>query len=352
MARSESAAGRESRRRRGATETASRDFAARLRRRLPAWYRRHRRDLPWRRTRDPYAIWLSEIMLQQTQVATVIPYYERFVSRFPTVQRLAAAPLDDVLRLWSGLGYYARARHLHAAAKRVVAEHDGRFPDTLERLSRLPGIGRYTAAAIASIAFDRRAAVLDGNVSRVLARLFAVTSPIKATITRNRLWTLAESLTPAKHCGDFNQAMMELGATLCSPKRPQCLLCPVSPECEALAVGRQNQLPVKLRSAQTVRLEYTLLLVRRNGCFLLRQRNADSGNLVGFWEAPCTADLPAARMGREVGRFKHSIMHHEYRVTVRFASVVKCPPGFRWIGAGTLEQLPLTTATKKALKLL
>lgn len=224
-------------------------------------------------------------MLQQTQVATVIPYYERFVSRFPTVQRLAAAPLDDVLRLWSGLGYYARARHLHAAAKRVVAEHDGRFPDTVERLSRLPGIGRYTAAAIASIAFDRRAAVLDGNVSRVLARLFAVTSPIKATITRNRLWTLAESLTPAKHCGDFNQAMMELGALVCTPAAPRCESCPIRPLCRATARGIADRLPVTAAQRAPRAMRVAVLALRKDGRWLFEPR-PPFGLWGGLWQLP------------------------------------------------------------------
>ena len=326
------------------------DPAKRIRRKLLDWYRRARRPLPWRATSDPYRIWVSEVMLQQTRVVAVVPYYERFIKRFPDVKSLAEAPEQELLACWSGLGYYSRARNLQRSAQMIVEM--GGFPENFKRIRSLPGIGDYTAAAIASIAFGLPHAALDGNVLRVLSRLSNDAGDIRARETRERISALASRLLDRKNPGDFNQAMMELGATLCTPRRPQCLLCPLSPECDALAAGRQNELPVKLRGAQTVQLEYTLLLVRRNGCFLLRQRNTASRKLAGFWEAPCTADLPAARVGREIGRFKHSIMHHEYRVTVRFASVVKCPPGFRWIDANTLDQLPLTTATKKALKLL
>ncbi len=326
------------------------DPAKRIRRKLLDWYRRVRRPLPWRATSDPYRIWVSEVMLQQTRVVAVVPYYERFINRFPDVKSLAEAPEQELLACWSGLGYYSRARNLQRSAQ-IVVEMGG-FPENFKRIRSLPGIGDYTAAAIASIAFGLPHAALDGNVLRVLSRLSNDAGDIRARETRERISALASRLLDRKNPGDFNQAMMELGATVCTPKRPQCLLCPLSPECDALAAGRHNELPVKLRRVQMVQSEYTLLLVRRNGCFLLRQRHTNSGKLAGFWEAPCMADLPAARVGREIGRFKHSIMHHEYRVTVRFASVVKCPPGFRWIGAGTLEQLPLTTATKKALKLL
>ncbi|HSG04908.1 MAG TPA: A/G-specific adenine glycosylase, partial [Nitrospiria bacterium] len=198
-----------------------------LRKHLLAWYRKSRRDLPWRRTRDPYHILVSEIMLQQTQVDTVIPYYHRFLKAFPTVSKLSRAPERKVLKLWEGLGYYSRARNLHRAAKEVHSGFEGKVPDTLEKLESLPGIGRYTAGAVASIAFDRRTPIVDGNVKRVLCRLFAIEDDPAATSVKNRLWELAESLVPGKSPGDFNQALMEFGATLCRPRNPSCGECPV-----------------------------------------------------------------------------------------------------------------------------
>ena len=198
-----------------------------LQRRLLAWYRRHQRDLPWRRTRDPYAIWVSEIMLQQTQVATAIPYYERFLRRFPHVRALARAPMERVLKSWEGLGYYSRARNLRRAAQIVLAEHGGRLPEEPEALRKLPGIGRYTAGAISSIAFDRDEPVLDGNVIRVLCRVFLIRANPKSARTQKRLWKLAEELLPAGHASFFNQALMDLGATICMPSHPHCDRCPL-----------------------------------------------------------------------------------------------------------------------------
>ncbi|MCZ6700015.1 MAG: A/G-specific adenine glycosylase, partial [Planctomycetota bacterium] len=244
-----------------------------LRRRLLRWYDRNRRDLPWRRNpRNAYQQWLAEIMLQQTQVATVVPYFRRFIKRFPTVRRLADAPLDDVLRLWAGLGYYARARNLHKCARIVAREHGGRFPDTAEGLSALPGIGRYTAGAIASIAFDRRAPILDGNVKRVLSRLFQIESDIRRNETVDHLWTLAEAILPRKRCGDFNQSLMELGATLCLPRNPNCPDCPVSGICSAHAAGVVDQLPRTGRRPAPKEVQVVVAAVRRNGKFLIRRR--------------------------------------------------------------------------------
>src|SRR5215212_5496516 len=209
------------------------------------WYDAHAADLPFRRTHDPYRIWLSEIMLQQTQVTTVIPYFERFLARFPTVESLAAAPLDDVLKLWEGLGYYSRARNLHRAAQHIVTDHGAHFPTTAIELQALPGIGRYTAGAIASIAYNEPVAVLDGNVMRVLTRLYDIADDIAAPATQKRLWTLAESLVPPDHPGNFNQAMMELGRTICKPRQPLCAACPVSAHCLAFQRGVQSERPVK-----------------------------------------------------------------------------------------------------------
>src|SRR5689334_10922987 len=214
---------------------------------LLRWYDRHRRVLPWRARKgeraDPYRVWLSEIMLQQTTVKAVAPYYARFLDRFPTVTQLAAAPLDEVLSLWAGLGYYARARNLHARAEAVTAQHGGVFPDTEDGLLTLPGIGAYTAAAIAAIAFDRRASPVDGNIERVIARLFAVEEELPGA--KPRIRALAESLTPARRAGDFAQAMMDLGAAICTPKKPACVLCPWSAPCAARARGDQESFPRK-----------------------------------------------------------------------------------------------------------
>src|SRR5437868_6536079 len=212
---------------------------------LLAWYDRHRRVLPWRASKgeraEPYRVWLSEIMLQQTNVKAVAPYFARFLARFATVEALAAAPLEDVLKLWAGLGYYARARNLHACAKAVVERHGGEFPDSEEALRALPGIGAYTAAAIAAIAFDRRASPVDGNIERVIARLFAVEEELPGA--KPRIRAFAEDLTPPRRAGDFAQAMMDLGATICTPKNPACALCPWMESCAARARGNQESFP-------------------------------------------------------------------------------------------------------------
>src|SRR5579864_1305482 len=214
---------------------------------LLAWYDRHRRDLPWRsppgRRPDPYRVWLSEIMLQQTTVATVGPYFDRFVARWPSLRSLAAASLDEVLHLWQGLGYYARARNLHSCARAVVERHGGHFPDDMRRLRALPGIGDYTAAAIAAIAFDRPLAAVDGNVERVVARLFAERAPLPAA--KPRLRALAACLVPTRRAGDFAQAMMDLGAVICTPRRPRCILCPWRENCAAAALAIAESLPAQ-----------------------------------------------------------------------------------------------------------
>jgi len=218
---------------------------SRFRKRLLAWFRASHRDLPWRRTKDPYRIWLSEIMLQQTRVTTVIPYYERFLKHFPDVRALADAPEEKVLRLWAGLGYYSRARNLQKAAREIVARHDSRFPNTRVDALELPGIGAYTVAAILSIAYGKKMAVLDGNVARVLARLRALEGDLRNASRWRELQATADTLIAAQNPGDWNQAMMELGATVCTPKSPQCLLCPVGEFCQARKRGLAETLPVK-----------------------------------------------------------------------------------------------------------
>jgi A/G-specific adenine glycosylase len=251
---------------------------------LLAWYDAQGVVLPWRGERDPYRVWLSEIMLQQTQIETVKPYYARFLEAYPTVEALAAAPLDDVLKRWEGLGYYSRARNLHAAARQVAAR--GGFPATVEGLLALPGIGRYTAGAIASIAFGARAPVLDGNVIRVFARLRDLDEDVSAKPTLDRLWALAEAWLPAARVGDYNQALMDLGRLVCTPKRPACPACPLRDRCLASARGTQALRPVKAKRAPTPHYPVAAGLITDDaGRLLIAQRPAE-GLLGGLWEFP------------------------------------------------------------------
>ncbi|HVP12565.1 MAG TPA: A/G-specific adenine glycosylase [Phycisphaerae bacterium] len=268
---------------------------------LLGWYGRCKRDLPWRRINDPYAIWLSEVMLQQTQVATVIPYYERFRSRFLTVQDLAEADLQEVLRLWAGLGYYARARNLHRTARRVVQDFGGRFPETAAELRRLPGVGRYIAGAVASMAFEERAPVVDGNVVRVLARLFGSRQNARTTAGREAFWRLAEVLLPETRCGDFNQALMELGATVCLPGRAaRCEACPLQKKCVAYATEAVIDLPNK-PAKRAVKCEtHIIAAIGRSGRWLFVRRPA-RGLWGGLWEMP-SAVLDCKTTAREAAR--------------------------------------------------
>ena len=268
-------------------------FAARL----IAWQRQHgRHDLPWQNTRDPYRIWLSEIMLQQTQVSTVIPYYARFLARFPDVAALAAAPLDDVMALWAGLGYYSRARNLHRCAQAVVEQHDGAFPASVDALAELPGIGRSTAAAIASFAFGARATILDGNVKRVLARVFGVEGFPGEKRVENAMWTLAESLLPSStndaDVSAYTQGLMDLGATLCVRGKPECGRCPFATDCVANATGRQRELPAA-RPKKTVPTRRTWMLVLCDGDAVMLEKRPPSGIWGGLWSLPEAADETA-----------------------------------------------------------
>lgn len=252
---------------------------------LLAWYDQHAAPLPWRANQDPYRVWLSEIMLQQTQVDTVIPYYDRFLTAFPTVTALAAAPIDVVLKLWEGMGYYSRARNLHRAAQ-AVAEGGGQFPDTVEGLLALPGIGRYTAGAIASIAFGRQAPLLDGNVMRVFARLTDLPDDITKPATQAHLWRLADAWVPADRPGDYNQALMELGRVVCKPRDPLCGVCPLREMCAAYANGTQNERPVKAKKAPTPHYNVTAGMIwDDSGRVLIAQRPME-GLLGGLWEFP------------------------------------------------------------------
>jgi A/G-specific adenine glycosylase len=308
--------------------------AAAIRRKLLRWYDAAKRDLPWRRTRNPYAIWLSEIMLQQTRVAAVIPYYEKFLERFPTVQHLARASENDVLAAWSGLGYYSRARNLQHAAREIAKR--GEFPRDHESIRALPGVGEYTAAAVASIAFGLPHAVIDGNVRRVVARLMNNDAVDVRTAT-NRLLDL-------RNPGKSNQALMELGALICLPREPRCGACPLAPCCEANRQGTQTEVPAKRAKPATVRLERTLLLIRRRGKTLL----VPGERVRGFWELP--EPFAAARLGETLGEFRHSILNRRYIFLVREARAYRMPAGGKWFSSRELDEIPLSTAAKKALR--
>ncbi len=317
---------------------------------LLAWYARGHRDLPWRHSRDPYAIWVSEIMLQQTRAQAVIPYYRRFLARFPTVAALAAAAEDDVLALWSGLGYYSRARNLRRAAQRIATA--GGFPRDYDAIRALPGIGDYTAAAIGSIAFDLPFAVLDGNVLRVVARVTNDASDISAGRTRARFREIAQQWMDPRQPGHFNQALMELGATVCLPRHPLCLVCPLAACCRARQEGTAAQLPVKLRKTAPVRLNGVLLVVRHRGRILLRRRDAAASRMAGFWDLPAPEDLPAAKLGARIGEIRHTITHHHYTLEVRGATAgLPDREGFRWFPIAQLTEIPFSTTARKALHL-
>jgi A/G-specific adenine glycosylase len=305
-----------------------------IRAKLIRWYEGARRDLPWRRTRDPYAIWISEIMLQQTRVAAVIPYYERFLARFPDAPALARASEIDVLAVWSGLGYYSRARNLQKAARQIGAA--GTFPSKHDAIRELAGVGEYTAAAIASISFGLPHAVVDGNVRRVLSRL---TNDPAANLR-----TLADRLLDKQDPARWNQAVMELGALVCLPREPRCGHCPLAAHCEAHAAGTQNEIPGKKIKPTTERLMRTLLVIRRRGKILL----APSPRVRGFWDLPEPFD--GARSGEVLGSFTHTITHRHYTFTVRKAAG-KAPDECRWFEERKLAGIPLGTTAKKALRM-
>lgn len=336
---------------------------------LLEWYRREGRELPWRGTRDPYRVWLSEIMLQQTGVASVIPYYQRFLERFPTVLDLAAAEAEAVIELWAGLGYYSRARNLHAAARAVVAEYGGRFPEELEALQALPGVGRSTAGAIRAIAFDRKGVILDGNVRRVLCRLLAVESDPRATAVEKELWRWAEVLTPAERSHDYAQAIMDLGATLCAPRRPACPRCPLIGLCRARALGLELELPRRAAKKTVPTRMQVALLLERDGRLLVRRRPF-SGMLGGLWEFPAVevaegqaprvaarrllADLGLGGEPTEAGRVRHAYSHFKldlrlYRAALPVGFAVAEAAESRWLSPAEPNDPPLHGAHKKAL---
>lgn len=316
-------------------------------RKLIRWYESAARDLPWRRTRDPWRILVSEVMLQQTRVETVLPYYDRFLARYPAAAAMAAAPTGEILALWAGLGYYSRARNLHAAARRIVQL--GGFPATHAAIRELPGIGDYTAAAVASLCFDLPHAVVDGNVLRVVARLTNDASDIRSSSTRSRFAAIAQSWLDPKRPAPFNQAMMELGATVCVPRNPRCPLCPVSAECQGRAAGRERELPVKLKSAAPVRRAVTLYVIARGERILMWKRGDEAKRMRGFWELPGAAEAPAARPLDHLGKFSHSITNNLFEVSVDRAGLRAAPPGCVWVPVNRLGEIPVSTITRKAL---
>jgi len=317
---------------------------------LLAWFERARRDLPWRRSNDPYRVWVSEVMLQQTRVAAAVPYYERFLARFPNVAALAEAPEADLLAHWAGLGYYHRARNMQQAARAI--RDAGGFPSTFEAIRELAGVGGYTAAAIASISFGLPHAVLDGNVFRVLSRAANDSTDIASTSGKKVFSALAEALIDAGRPGDFNQAMMELGATLCLPKNPQCLVCPVSSLCRARAAGTQDTLPVRKRPQKSVYEERTLYWITQGSDILLWQRPAEAKLMPGFWELPEAEQLPQAESGLEKGSFRHGITFHNYLFRVS-ATTAPLKLGIcQWVNRQQLAKMPLSTVVRKAMKVL
>ncbi|MDT9000215.1 A/G-specific adenine glycosylase [Paucibacter sp. APW11] len=307
---------------------------------LVAWQRQHgRHELPWQQTRDPYRVWLSEIMLQQTQVTTVLGYYQRFLERFPTVRELALAELDEVLALWAGLGYYSRARNLHRCAQAVLAEHGGEFPRSAEQLQQLPGIGRSTAAAVASFCFDERVAILDGNVKRVLSRVLAFDGDLASAAQEKLLWRHADALLPARAADmpAYTQGLMDLGASLCASKTPQCLLCPLSELCAGRAQGEPQRYPIKSRKLKRGRREHWWLWLEHEERIWLQQR-PDSGVWAGLWTLPLFDSetellAEATRLGAEaepLPRVEHALTHFDWVLHPRRALLNE--------GAAPLEQ--------------
>ncbi len=352
-----------------------------LRQGLVRWYWRQGRDLPWRQKRktearpDPYAVWVSEVVLQQTRVSQAAAYFNRFMERFPRLEDLAKATEEEVLKVWEGLGYYRRARNLHRCAKIVCEQYNGRFPRHAAELRQLPGIGRNTANAIASIAYGEGAPVLDGNVIRVLARLFDLCEPVDKAATRSRLWRLAESLLPKDSPGNFNQAMMDLGATVCTPKRPRCGDCPVRPCCRAYANQTQDRRPVRARKRPVPHYEIVVAAIEKNGRLLLGKRPSE-GFLGGLWELPGgrvkSGESPQEALAREVleelgvrvqvgeriATVRHAYTHfrvtiHVYRCThTRGTFSPRFHVALRWAPKSQLGRFPLPKANHKFLHLL
>jgi A/G-specific adenine glycosylase len=335
---------------------------------LLAWFRAHQRDLPWRSSRDPYRIWVAEIMLQQTRIAAVMPYYDRFLEHFPTVQSLAAAPQQEVLKLWSGLGYYSRARNLHSAAKQIVAEHAGKFPRGLEAALELPGIGVYTAAAVLSIAYDVPLAVLDGNVARVLARLHAIRGDLRVPRTWRALTEKADQLLAHQAASDWNQALMELGEVICTPKSPRCLVCPVMQSCRAYAEGITNEIPEprRKRASVSITIAAVILLDAHGRTLLVRDPGAHDDVLFSrMWQFPAIQVSRDAKSElekyfaetfgmrklvlEELPSARHGVTFRNITLLPFLARVPKLPklPRSRVLALKSLTKVPVSSATKK-----
>lgn len=337
-----------------------------FRRALLAWYDQNRRDLPWRveggLNPDPYHVLLSEAMLQQTQVATVIPYFQRFIGKFPSLQDLASADLQDVLRLWQGLGYYSRARNLHICAKKVLAEHGGEIPTTVALLLELPGIGRYTAGAIASLAYDQPAPILDGNVTRVLCRIDQIETDPRDRATQSRLWARAEEMLPRQRVGDFNSSLMELGATVCTPKNPQCLICPVRAHCQAAVAGVQDRIPLPKKTKATPLHRRSVVCIRDGDRYLVEQR-PPKGRWAGLWQfitrERATPSQLQSQLGfaisklRRLGVICHALTHRRYEFTAYVANFEgKRKVGQIWVTLDELDTYPLSKPQLSIAKLL
>lgn len=350
----------------------SADQKQQMRRRLLAWYASHARDLPWRRSRDPYRVWVSEIMLQQTQVATVRDYFQRFVRAFPDVRSLAEADEQQVLRLWEGLGYYRRARQMHAAAQQIVAEHGGQLPADVLALRSLPGIGRYTAGAIASIAFQLRAPILEANTVRLLSRLVGYRGDPLKSAGQRLLWHVAEELLPRANVAQFNQALMELGSLVCTPTEPRCDECPLARHCAARAVGLQHEIPQAKPRQQFTKLREAAVVVRKNGQVLVRRCGAGE-RWAGLWDFPrfalesenpsCARDEIVAKVRAQAGvvcapgalwkTLKHGVTR--YRITLECYDACFASGRTRaatWIAAAKLAELPLSATGRKIARLL
>jgi len=341
---------------------------AKFQRRLLSWFAAHRRELPWRASRDPYRVWVAEIMLQQTRIAAVMPYYKRFVSRFPDVRLLAQARRDEVLKLWSGLGYYSRARNLHAAAKQIFARHGARFPGDLKAALELPGIGPYTAAAVLSIAYDAPLAVLDGNVARVLTRLSAMRGDLRAPARWKALSGTADRLLARRAPGDWNQALMELGETVCTPKSPCCHLCPVAHWCRARKLRLTAQIPAarKERAAIHVRIAAAVLRDPRGRTLLVKDPGAHDGALFSrMWQFPAVEVVkqPRAELARHIRvtlgvqvpalealpEASHGVTFRNITLLPFLADVLRLPKRFRTriLALDTLQRVPISSATRK-----
>lgn len=347
-----------------------------------AWFSQHQRDLPWRKSRDPYRVWISEIMLQQTQVATVKEYFRRFTDRFPTAEDLAAADEQEVLRLWEGLGYYRRARQLHAAAKELVERFGGTFPSQVDEIQSLPGIGRYTAGAIASIAFNRKAPILEANTQRLFARLIGWDKVLSTSASQKRLWQFAEAILPDEEVGLFNQALMEVGSLVCTPKNPTCHRCPLSAHCEAYQIGRQNEIPLPKKKIEFILVTEIALVVRRKNQVLMRLCGEDE-RWAGLWDFPRfglpgkneAADLSQveaqlreaagieADLKQQLTTIKHGVT--KYRITLLCHEMsyrkgrlqpATGPEGqprtWQWVDLPQLHELPLSTTGRKLVKVL